>query len=186
MDQSVSQFTNSVKFDGETDRKFSALVQRFGRSKRELLGQVIDYFYRTKKDPADISDEALKTSIIRNHKEYVGFIKTQEGALLIPIKQDVADISKHVGALIDLIEGQLAKQTQALLSAQRAQAVRVDQILAHSELMVADTHKTDRLKERFKYILRAYIAARDSFSLMTPAKEKDELAKLTFNQIELL
>ncbi|WP_317132938.1 BfmA/BtgA family mobilization protein, partial [Arcticibacter tournemirensis] len=78
----------SVKFSLEVDRKFEKVSGRLGRNKRTLFIQMVDYFYHTKKDPHDLNDEALKTSIIKGNQHLTGFIKTQEQSLLIPIKQD--------------------------------------------------------------------------------------------------
>jgi hypothetical protein len=68
----------TVKFSSETDQKLGKISLALGRSKRELTAQMVDYFYKNKKDPADLNDDLLKNTLIRSHKTYMGFIKNQE------------------------------------------------------------------------------------------------------------
>ena len=74
----------SIRFPQKSDDKLSALVLKFGRSKKLFLVQMIDYFYRSKKDPVDSGDEILKRELSYGINRILSFIKQQEKDLLIP------------------------------------------------------------------------------------------------------
>src|SRR5690606_5243673 len=59
-----------------------------GRPQRLVFAQMVDYFHRSKKDPKDVNDELLKNTLLKQHRDYIGFIRTQESDILIPIKRD--------------------------------------------------------------------------------------------------
>lgn len=86
----MQESLRTVKYSASDAIKFEKVALKLGRSKRLVFTQMVDYFYRSKKDPTDLNDELLKNTILKGQKEYIGFIKTQEAELLIPIKRDVA------------------------------------------------------------------------------------------------
>jgi molybdopterin converting factor small subunit len=45
--------TNSIRYPAAVDEKLGKLAEIFKRSKKELFSQMVDYFYRSKKDPED-------------------------------------------------------------------------------------------------------------------------------------
>ena len=47
--------TKTVRFDKATSEKLEGLALKLGLSKRALVIQMVEYFYRTKKEPADIN-----------------------------------------------------------------------------------------------------------------------------------
>jgi hypothetical protein len=81
----------SVRFSEETDRKFSLLAEKMGRSKQELFAQMVDYFYKSKKDPGDLNNEVLKKEISQGINRIISFIKTQEKETLAPMLADVRE-----------------------------------------------------------------------------------------------
>ncbi|WP_286421095.1 BfmA/BtgA family mobilization protein [Myroides odoratimimus] len=64
--------TSSIRFSKPVNEKLEKLALGFKRSKKELFTQMVDYFYRSKKDPSDFRDEVLKKEL--SIKFYV-FIK---------------------------------------------------------------------------------------------------------------
>src|SRR5476651_2586756 len=76
----------SVRYPEVTDQKFEKIALKLGRTKRRVFIQMVDYFYKSKKDPLDLNDELLKNTLLKNHQQYIGFIKMQEQMLLVPIK----------------------------------------------------------------------------------------------------
>lgn len=78
---------NTVKYSTSIDVKFAKVAISLGLTKCMLFEKMVDYFHRTKKDPADINDDLLKNSFAKSHKTYTSFIKTQEALLLIPMKE---------------------------------------------------------------------------------------------------
>ena len=76
----------SVRYPVVVDQKFEKIALKLGRTKRQVFIQMVDYFYKSKKDPMDLNDELLKNTLLKNHQQYIGFIKTQENILLVPMK----------------------------------------------------------------------------------------------------
>ena len=66
--------TKTLRFSDALDEKFGKVAQKLRRSKLQLFGLMVDYFHKTGKDPADISDEVLKTTLVKNHDTYTGSI----------------------------------------------------------------------------------------------------------------
>ncbi len=76
--------TRSVRFPVEVDGRLSLLSRKLGRSKRQLVMEMVDYFYRSKKDPADLNDEVLKKELSSGVSRILSFIRKQETDLLVP------------------------------------------------------------------------------------------------------
>jgi hypothetical protein len=49
---------------------------------------MVEYFYRSKKDPLDLNDELLKKELVNGNNRIIGFFKTQEKDFLLPIFSD--------------------------------------------------------------------------------------------------
>ena len=84
----TNENNKTMRFSEKTDNKLQAVANKCGLSKLDLFTCMVDYFYKTKKDPRDLNDDLLKNAINRKTDNIVAFIKTQEQDLLIPIKKD--------------------------------------------------------------------------------------------------
>ena len=108
----------TIKFPVKTDEKIKKIALKLGRTKVNTFIQMLDYFYASKKDPKDISDELLKNTLLRNHKDYIGFIKTQESELLIPIKRDADRMIKGLQVLVNYFKEDILVQNNRNLAYQ--------------------------------------------------------------------
>jgi len=176
----------TVKYSVQDDVKFEKIALKLGRSKRLVFSQMLDYFYRSKKDPTDLNDELLKNTILKGQKEYIGFIKTQETELLIPIKRDSARMIEAMKKIIDRFNGQILKHNDEILSNQSAQAKRLGTLHEVTTNIEMKIITKERLKKNFMLIMNSYIRERERMGMMTSGKEKEELAEQTRKQIELL
>ena len=79
------KYNKSVRFTDTTDEKFGKIAEKLGRSKQDLLAEMVDYFYKSKKDPADLSDEILKKELGQGINRIISFIKVQEKDILAPM-----------------------------------------------------------------------------------------------------
>ncbi|RZJ89353.1 MAG: hypothetical protein EOO20_11235 [Chryseobacterium sp.] len=182
----MQETLRTVKYSVQDDVKFEKIALKLGRSKRLVFSQMVEYFYRSKKDPTDLNDELLKNTILKGQKEYIGFIKTQETELLIPIKRDSARMIEAMKKIIDRFNGQVLKHNDEMLLNQSAQAKRLGtlhEVVSNIEMKIITK---ERLKKNFMLILNSYIRERERMGMMTSAKEKEELAEQTRKQIELL
>ena len=55
----------SVRYPLITDQKFEKIALKLGRTKRQVFIQMVDYFYKSKKDPMDLNDEMLKNTLMK-------------------------------------------------------------------------------------------------------------------------
>jgi len=182
----------TIKYNTQTALKMDKIAQKLGRPNRLIFTQMVDYFFRSKKDPLDINDELLKNTLLKQHKDYIGFIKTQENDLLIPIKREVDRMTGNQRDLNNLLK-ELEKRSDMLASGQNellsagknysSKLLNTNEIL--KSIMVKLSTR-EQLKKQFHYILGTYIKNRDAFNMMTSAKEKEELIRITKNQIDLL
>lgn len=183
----------TVKFPEAVALKFDKIALKLGRSKRQLFTQMVDYFFRSKKDPSDLNDEFLKTTLLKSHKDYIGFIRTQENELLIPIKTDVTRMVVKLGEIVDRFNAQVLKHNDnlmakqlVLLNNQDAQIRKFSQTDEFMKLVFNKLETKEQLKGKFILILDTYVKARNSFGITTAAKEKDELIQKTKELINRL
>ncbi|RKD16243.1 hypothetical protein BCY91_05045 [Pelobium manganitolerans] len=176
----------TIRFPVKTDEKIKKIAMKLGRTKLETFIQMVDYFYSSKKDPKDISDELLKNTLLRNHRDYIGFIKTQESELLIPIKRDADRMIKGLQLVANYFKEDILAQNHKTLAYQEQQKKECEE---NRRLMVKINQSLstkEQLKVQFLNILKSYADARDAFGMMTSAKDKAELFQKTIANIKML
>jgi hypothetical protein len=176
----------SVRYPLLVDQKFEKLALKLGRTKRQLFIQMVDYFYKSKKDPADLNDELLKNTLMKNHQQYIGFIKTQENMLLIPMKSLLDRIGESQRQVIDRFNTEVLEHNVEVLNNQHEQADVFIQIGRLMEAILQGQKSKEALKMQFISILEGYIRSREAFTMMTSSKEKDELINSVKAQVRSL
>jgi hypothetical protein len=161
-------YSKTLRFSTETDEKLGKLSQKFGLSKFQFFNRMVEYFYRTKKDPADINDEMLKTTLIKNHDTYIRFIRAQEEKMLIPIKTEVDRMVQSQIKIIDSFNNQVLKANRDILAGQGQQATETDRLL---KIINEKLDNKESLKLKFLYILNYYGKA----SLNAAPKDREAL-----------
>lgn len=164
----------SVRYPVATDEKLE-----------KLAVQLVDYFYRTKKDPLDFNDELLKKELINGNSRIVGFIKRQESDFLLPIftastglsaaakahSSNLKEISHHLS-----LESKKADQFSFRIGGMEKQ---LGKILNQAEEKAS-------LKLRFKKLLEYYISQRESLGWPVSAAKKEELQQHVRTSLENL
>jgi hypothetical protein len=178
--------TRSVRYPLIIDQKFEKIALKVGRTKRQLFIQMVDYFYKSKKDPADLNDEMLKGTLVKNHQQYIGFIKAQENLLLVPIKNVTDRIAESQRQIIEFFNTQVLKHNIDVLNNQSEQARVINEIGKVIENLLKEWQSKETLKVQFLSILDSYIRSRESFNVMTSNREKEELIAATIKQVNLL
>lgn len=173
----------SVRFDQATNAKLEALAAKLGLSKRALVIKMIDYFYRTGKDPGDINDELLKNNLAKSHKTYMGFIKAQEDLLLIPMKQSMDKMIDNQRDIVKYFNEQVLGANKTLLRNQEDlhQLHRETDKLMKS--IYSSIQQKEQLKDKFLFILSGYVKAREELGSFK-GREKEVLLERTKKQIE--
>ncbi|MEO3406022.1 BfmA/BtgA family mobilization protein [Mucilaginibacter sp. CAU 1740] len=176
----------SVRYPVAVDQKFEKIALKLGRTKRQVFIQMVDYFYKSKKDPLDLNDELLKNALMKNHQQYIGFIRNQENMLLIPIKTEMDRMIVSQVKIIESFNTQVLKANTDLLNNQHVLAQKLTGIDALMETISKSQKSKEHLKKQFLFILDAYIRSREAFGMMTSGREKDELIAVTRSQVGLL
>ena len=176
----------SVRYPEVTDQKFEKIALKLGRTKRQVFIQMVDYFYKSKKDPMDLNDELLKNTLLKNHQQYVGFIKTQENMLLLPIKSMMDKMNESQRQIVDRFNTAVLNHNVDVLNNQQALAAMMAEISRLMEVILQRQTDKEMLKAQFVSILEAYIKSREAFTMMTAAREKEELIAVAKKQVNLL
>ena len=176
----------SVRYPLPVDEKLVKIALKLGRTKRQVFMQMVDYFYKSKKDPLDLNDELLKNALMKNHKDYIGFIRKQEDMLLIPIKTEMDRMVTSQIKIIDRFNSEVLKHNVDVLNKQNVHDQKLSAIALIMETIQKSFKSKEQLKMQFLHILDSYIKSRDAFGLMTSGKEKEELISITKAQVSLL
>lgn len=195
----------SVRFNSDTDLKFSKLSEKLGRSKQELFGQMVDYFYKSKKDPGDLNDEMLKKELGQGINRIIAFIKTQEKETLTPLLADQretqqalvafyqqfvaffsVDDERYVHGFYSESQDKRRTENQKLLAnqqelnrQQQEMAVNLQNLLseARSYQKQVNDHLESKgaLKDKFSALLEGYIQQRDALNMLTQGRAVRDL-----------
>ncbi|XHR97396.1 BfmA/BtgA family mobilization protein [Mucilaginibacter sp. UC70_90] len=176
----------SVRYPLPVDEKLVKIALKLGRTKHQVFIQMVDYFYKNKKDPLDLNDELLKNALMKNHKDYIGFIRKQEDMLLIPIKTEMDRMVASQIKIIDRFNGEVLKHNVDVLNKQNVHDQKLSAIALMMETIQKSLKSKEQLKMQFLHILDSYVKSRDAFGLMTSGKEKEELISVTKAQVSLL
>jgi len=175
----------SIRFSNEINEKLMGLAGKLGLTKRDLLIQMVEYFYRTKKDPADINDELLKNTLTKSHKTYMSFIKAQEDLLLIPMKQIMDKMIANQKDIVKYFNEQVLGANKSILKNQADFQQSHKETEKLMKLISAGLEQKERLKSTFLYILISYNNSREELGSFK-GREKEELLEQTKRQIENL
>lgn len=175
----------SVRYPVATDEKLEKLALKLGRTKRLVVIQMVDYFYKSKKDPLDLNDELLKKELLSGNNRIIGFIRRQESEFLLPIftaGEGLTTFAKEQARYLNAVLGHLAEEGK-----------KVDQIIfrmsqVEQGLSRMQNHREDKaqLKVKFKKILEYYISQRESLGWPVSAARKEELQSHVRQSLENL
>jgi hypothetical protein len=176
----------SVRYPVTVDQKFEKIALKLGRTKRQVFIQMVDYFYKSKKDPLDLNDELLKNALMKNHQQYIGFIKSQENILLIPMKTEMDRVSVSQGKIIDRFNSEVLKHNVDMINKQNVHDQKLNAVGVMMDTIQKGLKSKEALKAQFLFILDSYIKSRDAFGMMTSGREKEELISVTKAQVSLM
>lgn len=175
----------SVRYPQAVDVKLEKLALKLGRTKRALFIQMVDYFYKSKKDPADLNDEMLKKELSNGISRIIAFLKTQEQELLQPT-------FTHANTMVTTAQ----RRTEWIiklndwLNAHKKAVDQVEQRMGNLEKAIEKTQRSldDKalLKSRFIKILEYYISQRESLGWPVSAAKKEELQAQVRQSLENL
>ncbi|MBE9597764.1 BfmA/BtgA family mobilization protein [Pedobacter sp. MC2016-24] len=175
----------SIRYPVEADKKLTKLALRLGRTKKLLFMQMIDYFYKSKKDPKDLNDEMLKNQMLNGVNRIIGFFRTQEEEWLRPILANSAKLlqiaengNKYLDSL-KLYADEDVKKTNDILQ----RLGTLDKAISKTQLY---HEEKAQLKARFKKLLDYYITQRETLGWPVSAAKKEELQNHVRRSLENL
>ena len=166
--------TNSIRYPKETDEKLEKLSENLRRSKKELFCQMVDYFYRCKKDPSDAGDEILKKELSSGISRIIAFIRQQEKDFLLPLFSDTAILKNASNNQKDLLE----KMEHYLIEENKQTSILTKQNLQITnalKYLMSKQKEKQVLKEQFIQLLDNYIYKREEMGWTTSGLKKEEL-----------
>lgn len=166
--------TNSIRYPKETDEKIEKLAKSFRRSKKELFCQMVDYFYRSKKDPADPDDEILKRELSSGVNRILSFIRQQEKDFLLPLFTDSGILKTASLKQKELLEG---IGRHLLIESEQTSVLtkRSEQVINGLKHLISKQKEKELLKEQFGRLLDYYINQREEMGWTTSSVKKEEL-----------
>jgi len=176
----------TIRFPVKTDEKLQTIANKSGLTKLDFFIYMVDYFYKSKKDPRDLNDEMLKNAINKKTDNIVAFIKTQESELLIPLKKESERMIRGQEQITDAFNTHIIKHNEEQKMARQAQKTSINNIesfLRKFDLLQFDKNQ---LKARFSQLLEFYIKNREQMTMLTKQSDKDELIKQIRDQVKNL
>src|SRR5690606_33454564 len=157
----VDENIKSVRFTKEIDERLAVLSRKLGRTKRMLIIQMVDYFYKSKKDPADLNDEVLKKELSNGISRILSFIRKQEGDLLVPMYSAMEELMAIAKAQSPLLRNIGKGQSEATIMGRETIGYLklVDGTL---KKMLGNMREREILKSRFRQVLDYYITQRET------------------------
>lgn len=168
--------TKSVRFPEAVDERLTLLARKLGRTKRELFMQMVDYFYKSKKDPADLNDEVLKKELSNGISRILSFIRKQEGDMLVPMYSAMEELMTIAKAQSPLLKDIGKGQSEATIMG-RETIGYLKMVDATLNKVLGNMQDKRALKTKFRQILDYYITQREALGWGTSAAKKEELAK---------
>lgn len=166
--------TNSIRYPKETDGKMEKLATTLNRSKKELFCQMTDYFYRSKKDPADHGDEMLKRELSSGISRILSFIRQQEKDFLLPLLTDMGNSKTVSSRQMEILEG-IGRHLLAESEKTAVLTKRSEQLISGIKHLLSKQKEKEVLKEQFSQLLDYYINQREEMGWTTAGTKKEEL-----------
>ncbi|MCJ8212062.1 hypothetical protein MUY27_20260 [Mucilaginibacter sp. RS28] len=176
----------TIRFPVKTDDKLQAVANKCGLTKLDLFKLMVDYFYKTKKDPRDLNDELLKNAINRKTDNILAFIKTQEQDLLIPVKKDAERISTSQQQIVKFFNEHILNHNAEQVKAYTGQVNAINRIAEYLNRLDRAQLDKDKLKKRFSAVLEHYIKQREQLTMLSKQADKDELLRFVREQVNAL
>jgi len=192
------KYNKSVRFTEATDEKFGKVAEKLGRSKQDLLAEMVDYFYKSKKDPSDLNDEALKKELSQGINRIISFIKVQEKDTLAPMLAEqkiqqqqinkLGDEFKEFFELLpeDKMRGKFVNLAKELLRASNSSKEILLDVHKNQQAVYTLLKGKELLQNHYAKILENYIQVREGLNSYTQGKLIKDLQEETRRQFKII
>jgi hypothetical protein len=186
MNKQIDPNTKTIRFAVPTSNRLQTIADKCGMTRLDCFAAMVDYFYKSKKDPRDLNDELLKKELVKRTDTIIGFIRTTEDELLRPLISDTGRITTSQKQIVNYFNKEIIghnKQQEEAYAKQESTLKSVYQFIQRIDKAQLDKSE---LKLRFSKILEYYIKAREQMGVMTKQVEKDALNQNVRQQLQNL
>lgn len=166
--------TNSIRYPAEVDEKLEKLSQGLKRSKKEIFCQMVDYFYRSKKDPADLEDEILKKQLSSGISRIISFIRQQEKDFILPLFTESILLKNTFAKQSHLLEA-IGKHLMAESEKTQVLGQQTGYLVMEIKTIHSKQKQKQLLKQQFSEILEYYITQREEMAWTSSALKREKL-----------
>jgi hemerythrin-like domain-containing protein len=139
----------------------------------DCFAAMVDYFYKSKKDPRDLNDELLKKELVKRTDTIIAFIRTMEEELLRPLKKDGDKIIRALDKIIAFFNQQIINFNAEQQALYGQQTQTLNKVLQNVREITMSQASATVMKKRFSEILEYYIQAREQFGMSMLSKQAD-------------
>ena len=186
MNKQTDPNIKTIRFPVTADSKLQKMTEKCGLTKIEFFVAMVDYFYKSKKDPRDLNDELLKRELVLRSDRIIGFIRTMESELLFPLKKDGEKLNKSQKQIVDFFNEHIIQYNKGQREAFSKQEVLLNAVNTAIQSIQKAQIQRQSLKNKFSHVLEYYIKARDNMGITTKQIDKDNLANNVRQQLENL
>jgi hypothetical protein len=186
MEEQGSHKIKTLRFSISVDEKLQKVALKSGLTKLDFFIAMVDYFFKSKKDPRDLNDEVLKKEINKKTDNIIGFIKTQEEELLRPMKKEGERMIAAQGKIIAFFNENIIRYNDEQKAASKTQSSNIGKIAEYLQKLDTAQHDKKILKAKFSDLLEYYIKSREQISGFSKHAEKDELTSHVRQQVKNL
>jgi Tfp pilus assembly protein PilN len=188
MNKQTDPNIKTIRFPADADSKLQKMCDKCGLTRIEFFVAMVDYFYKSKKDPRDLNDELLKKELIKRTDTIIAFIRTMEEELLRPLKKDGEKVIRALDKIIAFFNEQIIRFNADQKGSYKLQTETLNKVLQSVRGLEMAQTSAANMKKRFTEILEYYIQAREQFgmSIMSKQADRDKLIEHVRSQIQLL
>ena len=186
MEEHGTHKIKTLRFSISVDEKLQKVALKSGLTKLDFFIAMVDYFFKSKKDPRDLNDELLKKELNKKTDNIIGFIKTQEEELLRPMKKDGERMISAQKKIIDFFNENIIKHNDVQKADFQTQLNNIGKMAEFLQKLDTAQYDKKALKTKFSEILEYYIKSREQISGFIKQAEKDELTSHVRQQVKNL
>ncbi len=186
MDKQTDLNIKTIRFPITADSKLQKMAEKTGLTKIEFFIAMVDYFYKSKKDPRDLNDELLKKELVKRSDNIIGFIRTLEDQLLRPLVKSFDRITNSQGSIVKFFNEHIITHNKEQKAAYATQQATLNNIHTSVKRIETVQQAKDITKRKCLEILNFYIQQREAMGMMTKQVDKDGLIENVRQQMKNL
>jgi hypothetical protein len=176
----------TIRFPVTADSKLQKLAEKCGLTKLEFFIAMVDYFYKSKKDPRDLNDELLKKELVKRTDRVIAFIKVMEDDLLMPLITSTDRIGNSQEQIVNYFNKHIIAHNKEQKEAYAKQQSALNSVQGSIKNIETAQYTKDLTKRKCLEILDYYIQHRETMGMMSKQADKDSLTQNVRQQMKNL